>query len=68
MRIFATGVAGFIGSRWSELLLQEGHQVYGVDNMCPAYDIRLKDYRLERLQGQGRASRSTRRHLRHGLR
>jgi len=52
MRIFATGVAGFIGSRVVELLLQEGNQVYGVDNMCPAYDIRLKDYRLERLQGK----------------
>lgn len=51
MRILATGVAGFIGSRVAEMLLEQGHQVCGIDNMCPAYDLRLKDYRLAKLQG-----------------
>jgi nucleoside-diphosphate-sugar epimerase len=44
-----TGVAGFIGSRVAELLLDEGHIVYGVDNMNQAYDVRLKEYRLGKL-------------------
>jgi UDP-glucuronate 4-epimerase len=50
MRILTTGVAGFIGSRVAEVMLEQGHQVCGVDNMCLAYDIRLKQYRLERLR------------------
>jgi len=51
MRVLATGTAGFIGSRVAEMLLEQGHQVCGVDNLCPAYDLRLKHYRLERLKG-----------------
>ena len=51
MRILTTGVAGFIGSRVAESLLEQGHQVCGVDNLCPAYDVRLKEYRLDRLRG-----------------
>lgn len=50
MRIFVTGVAGFVGSRVAELLLEQGHEVYGVDNLCAAYDVRLKNYRLEQLR------------------
>jgi nucleoside-diphosphate-sugar epimerase len=45
-----TGAAGFIGARTSELLLKEGHTVVGIDNLNDAYDPRMKDYRLERLQ------------------
>jgi UDP-glucuronate 4-epimerase len=52
MRILATGVAGFIGSRVTEMLLEQGYEVCGIDNMCPAYDLRLKDYRLARLEGR----------------
>jgi nucleoside-diphosphate-sugar epimerase len=49
-----TGAAGFIASRVSELLLDQGHQVVGVDNLNDAYDPRLKDWRLARLtQRQG---------------
>jgi len=44
-----TGAAGFIASRVSEMLLDEGHDVVGVDNLNDAYDIRLKHWRLERL-------------------
>jgi nucleoside-diphosphate-sugar epimerase len=45
-----TGVAGFIGARTSELLIKDGHTVTGVDNMNDAYDPRIKEYRLRRLQ------------------
>ena len=45
-----TGAAGFIGARTAEFLLQEGHTVVGIDNMNDAYDPRMKEYRLKRLQ------------------
>ncbi|HUF00476.1 MAG TPA: NAD-dependent epimerase/dehydratase family protein [Anaerolineales bacterium] len=45
-----TGAAGFIGARTSELLIKEGHTVAGVDNMNDAYDLRMKEYRLRKLQ------------------
>src|SRR5215216_3935934 len=45
-----TGAAGFIGARTSELLIRDGHTVAGVDNLNEAYDPRIKEYRLKRLQ------------------
>lgn len=33
MRIFITGVAGFLGSNLAELMIKEGHSVVGNDNM-----------------------------------
>jgi UDP-glucuronate 4-epimerase len=45
-----TGAAGFIGARTSELLIKDGHTVAGIDNMNDAYDPRMKEYRLHRLQ------------------
>lgn len=45
-----TGVAGFIGARTSELLINDGHTVVGIDNMNDAYDPRMKEYRLRKLQ------------------
>ena len=45
-----TGAAGFIGARTAELLIQDGHRVIGVDNLNEAYDFRMKEYRLKRLQ------------------
>ena len=45
-----TGAAGFIGARTSELLIKDGHTVAGVDNLNDAYDPRIKEYRLKRLQ------------------
>ena len=46
-----TGAAGFIGARTSEMLIQDGHTVTGVDNVNAAYDPRMKEYRLKRLLG-----------------
>ena len=45
-----TGAAGFIGARTSEFLIKDGHTVAGVDNLNDAYDPRIKQYRLKRLQ------------------
>lgn len=44
-----TGAAGFIGARTTELLINDGHTVLGVDNMNNAYDPRIKEYRLRKL-------------------
>lgn len=46
---FVTGCAGFIASKVAELLLKDGHQVVGIDNMNDYYDVRLKEMRLENL-------------------
>ena len=45
-----TGAAGFIGSRVSEMLIEQGHTVTGIDNLNEAYDVRMKEYRLRKLQ------------------
>ena len=45
-----TGAAGFIGARTSQMLIEQGHTVVGIDNMNDAYDPRMKDYRLKKLQ------------------
>ena len=45
-----TGAAGFIGSRVCEMLSKQGHAVTGVDNLNDAYDVRMKEYRLRKLQ------------------
>ena len=48
--ILVTGSAGFIGSKVAELLLASGEDVLGIDNLNDAYDPRLKEWRLARLQ------------------
>ena len=45
-----TGAAGFIASRVAEFLIEDGHTVVGIDNMNDAYDVRMKEYRLGKLQ------------------
>lgn len=44
-----TGVAGFIASAVARVLLNEGHDVVGLDNLNDAYDVRMKEYRLRLL-------------------
>lgn len=48
-RYIVTGAAGFIASRVVELLLEDGHDIVGVDNLNDAYDVRLKEWRLRTL-------------------
>lgn len=45
-----TGTAGFIGSRVSQILLEEGHLVVGLDSLNNSYDVRLKKWRLKELK------------------
>ena len=47
-----TGGAGFIGFHLSNLLLDKGYQVIGIDNLNDYYDIRIKEGRLAILQAQ----------------
>lgn len=52
MKILVTGAAGFIGYHASMRLLDEGHEIVGIDNMNEYYDVRLKEARLSRLSGR----------------
>jgi len=47
-----TGVAGFIAARVAEMLLEGGHTVVGLDNMNQAYDVRMKEHRLNQLKSR----------------
>lgn len=49
-----TGAAGFIAARVADFLLADGHEVIGVDNINDAYDVRLKEWRLDRLKKQSK--------------
>lgn len=52
--IFITGVAGFIGSNLAQRLFNdvEGVKVVGIDNMNDYYDVKIKEYRLNKLSTQ----------------
>lgn len=52
MKILVTGVAGFIGYHVAEALLSRGDTVVGIDNLNAYYDVRLKEARLNRLEGR----------------
>jgi nucleoside-diphosphate-sugar epimerase len=49
-RYLLTGCAGFIASKVADLLLAADHTIVGIDNLNDAYDPRLKQWRLARLQ------------------
>lgn len=49
-KILITGAAGFIGYHLSNRLLEESHEVVGIDNLNDYYDPSLKTARLEQLQ------------------
>mgnify|MGYP006151663881 FL=1 len=45
-----TGCAGFIASRVTQLLLNSGHTVVGIDNLNDYYDVSLKKHRVSQLK------------------
>lgn len=49
-KILVTGAAGFIGARTTEVLLEQGMNVVGVDNLNDYYDVLLKEHRLSALK------------------
>ncbi len=50
MTIVITGAAGFIGSQLSLRLLSKKKKVIGIDNLNNYYSVKLKKYRLKKLQ------------------
>jgi UDP-glucuronate 4-epimerase len=50
MTVLVTGAAGFIGFSLAHRLLQDGESVFGIDNLCPYYDVTLKEARLALLR------------------
>ena len=46
MNILVTGAAGFIGASVANKLIEEGHNVTGLDNLNNYYDPSLKTDRL----------------------
>lgn len=52
MKCIVTGAAGFIGSHLCERLLQEGHDVVGIDAFIPYYPRPLKEANLAFLRTQ----------------
>jgi UDP-glucuronate 4-epimerase len=49
MKILVTGAAGFIGYHLCKSLIEDGHNVFGLDNINDYYDINLKYARLHEL-------------------
>ena len=47
MKILVTGAAGFIGFHLCEKLLEDKHQILGIDNINNYYDVKLKKDRLK---------------------
>ena len=45
-----TGCAGFIASRVTQHLLNDGHTVVGIDNLNDYYDVSLKNHRIRQLK------------------
>lgn len=56
MKILITGAAGFIGYHLVSRLINEGHNVVGIDNINDYYDVRLKKDRLEQLAASPNAA------------
>ena len=53
MRIFVTGLAGMIGYHFARTMVEQGHQVVGIDNFNDYYDVHLKLNRKKLLKKIG---------------
>ena len=53
MKALVTGIAGFIGSHTAERLLDQGHEVIGVDNFNDYYDLKLKNLNADAVKAKG---------------
>ncbi|QFU01514.1 UDP-glucose 4-epimerase [Halomonas sp. THAF5a] len=51
MKLLITGLAGFIGHAVARRLSGQGHEIVGIDNLNPYYDVSLKQARLDDLAG-----------------
>jgi UDP-glucuronate 4-epimerase len=54
MRFLITGTAGFIGFHLAKRLLDDGHDVVGIDGFTPYYDVALKERRHAQLSARNR--------------
>ena len=50
MKILVTGAAGFIGMHVCIKLLDQGHEVIGIDNLNDYYEVSLKQDRIENIR------------------
>jgi len=50
MKVLVTGVCGFIGMHVAIRLLEQGHEIVGLDNINDYYDVTLKHDRLARIK------------------
>jgi len=57
MKILITGCAGFFASKVVELLLKTNNKVIGTDNLNNVCDIKLKEWRLEHINKNGRIAK-----------
>ncbi len=53
MKIFITGIAGFIGYHTAKRYVADGHDVVGIDNLNSSYSADLKSYRIQKLYELG---------------
>lgn len=52
MKLLITGIAGFIGFHVARRLAERGHEIVGIDNFSPYYDVALKRARADALGGR----------------
>ena len=50
MNVLVTGCAGFIGSNVTRLLVEAGHEVYGIDSLLGRHGSKLQQWRLDALK------------------